>query len=213
METQNLMLVVAAMVTAAGLGAGAGFRVRPTVGRRPSQRPHHLGGGDDDRRRQREVDGDVHLAAEVAGAAGGAAAGADADALAVRGAVGHVGAGGERGARGGVEQRRRGGGEQRHEHLGLLAPALLPHAQEDGDGLEERGDGGGADEEDVGRVVAVGHGAGARAVGRVDGALARRGHEHRRRHRQAHADDAGGDAHRHRVLGVLLLLVVHGWWC
>nr|TKW02156.1 hypothetical protein SEVIR_8G227201v2 [Setaria viridis] len=153
------MLVVAAMVTATGLGAGAGVRVRSAIGPRPSQGPHHLGGGDDDRRRQREVDGDVHLAAEVAAAAGGAPR-ADADALAVRGAVGHVGAGGERGPRGGVEQRRHGGGEQRHEHLGLLSLALLPHAQDDGDGLEERGDG-------------------------------------------------GGDAHRHRALGFLLLLVMH----
>jgi hypothetical protein len=204
------MLVVAAMVTATRLGAGAGVRVRPAEGRRPSQGPHHLGGGHDDRRGQREVDGDVHLAAEVAAAAGGAA-GADADALAVRRAVGHVGALGERCPRGGVEQRRHGGAQQRHEHRGLLALALLPHGEEDGYGLQERRHGAGDDQVDEGREVAVGHGARARAVGRVDGALARRGHERRRRHRQPHAQDAAGDAHRRRALGVLLLLVVHGW--
>ena len=39
------MLVVAAMVTATRLGAGAGAGVRAAEVRRPSQGPHHLGDG------------------------------------------------------------------------------------------------------------------------------------------------------------------------
>ena len=39
------MLVVAAMVTATRLRAGAGVRVRAAEVRRPSQGPHHLGDG------------------------------------------------------------------------------------------------------------------------------------------------------------------------
>jgi len=189
------MLVMAAMVTTAGLGAGAGVRVRPSTGRRASQASDHLGDGHGDGRGEREVDGDMHLAAEVGAtadtAAGGGATGTDADALAVGGAVGHVGHGRESRAGRRVEQRRHGDAQQRHEHLGRLVLALLPHDEEDGDGLQERRDGGGAHEEDEGREVAVRDRARARgaAVRRrrrrrvVHGALARRGHQHRRRHR------------------------------
>lgn len=184
-KTQNLMLVMAPMVTTAGLGAGAGVRVRISTGRRASQAPDHLGDRHGDGRGQREVDGDMHLAAEVAAGdtTGGSTPGAEADAPAVGGAVGHVGHRRERGPGRRVEQRRHGDAQQRHEHLRRLVLALLPHDEEDGDGLQERRDGGGAHEEDEGREVAVGDSPRPRTVRRVHGALARRGHQHRRRHR------------------------------
>jgi hypothetical protein len=65
-----------------------------------------------------------------------------------------------------------------------------------------------------GGVVSVGDGSRARAGRRVDGALARRGHERRRRHGETHAGDAGGDADGVRALGGeprrRLLIVTHG---
>jgi hypothetical protein len=125
--------VMAPMVTATGLGAGAGVGVRAAAAEGQGQAPDHLGDGHGDGRGQREVDGQPHLAAQVA-----AAIAADADAPAVFRAVGHVASGGERGAGGRVEQRRHDGADERQENARLLVLALLPHAQEHGDRAQER---------------------------------------------------------------------------
>jgi hypothetical protein len=128
---------MAPMVTATGLGAGAGVGVRAAAAEGQGQAPDHLGDGHGDGRGQREVDGQPHLAAQVA-AASAAAIAADADAPAVFRAVGHVASGGERGAGGRVEQRRHDGADERQENARLLVLALLPHAQEHGDRAQER---------------------------------------------------------------------------